>query len=85
MARYGSGSTKNRKREPPGASTARVRKARQLAKEGKAEAPVVYTHEIVDALVRWGALPPRDSFTKQEIGAALSALVAYAVARDPGK
>jgi hypothetical protein len=73
------------RRERPGASTARVRKARQLARQGKAEAAVQYTAETVDALVRWRLLPPKDSHTRQEIGAALTILVADALAADPQK
>ena len=73
------------RQEPPGASSARVRKARQLAREGKAEAPVQYTADTIAALVRWRALPQKDSYTKQEIGAAISEAIARAVAADPEK
>jgi hypothetical protein len=75
----------DRRREPPGASTKRVRKARQLARQGKAEAPVQYSDQTVAALVRWGVLPPKESFTRQEIGAALTEFVAGVVAADPHK
>jgi hypothetical protein len=69
----------------PSRGVLRNRKYRRRAKAGRRTAPVEYDQSVVNFLVRWKWLTPRDDdispYTSAEIGAAISAMLADSARR----